>query len=67
MAAYLKTLSGVTEFGIYEMSALRKTTLEEWGGVYAGVRATPTPQHIPILFSRLAFFQWSHEIIIARV
>ncbi len=43
MAAHFKTLSGVTEFGIYEMSALRKTTLEEWGGVYAGVRATPTP------------------------
>ena len=37
-----------------------KTTLEEWGGLYVGVRAAPAPPHLPVLFSRLAFFQWSH-------
>jgi len=42
------------------MSALKKTTLEEWGGVYVGVRAQPLPPHIPVLFSRLTFLQWSH-------
>jgi hypothetical protein len=45
-----------------DMSALKKTTLEEWGGVYEGVRAAPAPPHIPVLFSRLTFFQWSHDI-----
>jgi len=34
-----------------------KTTLEEWGPVYVGVRAAPAPPHIPVLFSRLTFFQ----------
>jgi len=34
-----------------------KTTLEEWGPVYVGVRAQPAPPHIPVLFSRLTFFQ----------
>ena len=36
-----------------------KTTLEEWGGVYMGVRAVPAPPYIPVLFPRLTFFQWS--------
>jgi hypothetical protein len=26
------------------------------------VRAQPAPLHIPILFSRLGFFQWGHFI-----
>jgi len=41
------------------LSALKKTTLEEWRGVYVGVRSAPAPPHIPVLFSRLTFFQWS--------
>jgi len=50
------------------MSALKKLPFEEWGGVYVGVQATPTPPHIPVLFSRLTFFQWSQYIgILHRV
>jgi len=35
-----------------------KTTREEQGGVYVGVWTVPTPPHIPVLVSRLPFFQW---------
>ncbi len=42
---------------IYECT--EKTILEEWGEVYVGVQAQPAPPHIPVLFSRLTFFQWS--------
>jgi hypothetical protein len=38
-------------------AGIEKTTLEEWEGVYVGVRAQPEPPHIPVLFSRLTFFQ----------
>jgi hypothetical protein len=66
MAALFKTLSGVTEFGIYEMSALKKLHSRSGEGYMLGCGLRPHP-NIPVLFSRLAFFQWSHEIIIARV
>ena len=36
-----------------------KTALEEWGGVYVGVRAAPEPPQIPVLFSHLTFLQGS--------
>ncbi len=39
------------------MRALKKNTLEVWGVVFGGVRAAPAPPHIPVLFSRLTFFQ----------
>ena len=45
------------------MSALKKTTLEEWGEVYVGVRAQPAAPHIPVLFSSLTFFQWSLQYL----
>ena len=48
------------------MSALKKTTLEEWGEVYVGVRASPAPLHISVLFSRLTFFQWGLEYDLNR-
>ncbi len=37
----------------------KKTTLEEWEGVDVGVRAQLASPHLPVLFSRLTFFQWS--------
>jgi hypothetical protein len=41
-----------------------KPTLEEWEGVNVGVRAVPAPPHLPVLFSRLTFFQWRHLLIV---
>ena len=41
----------------------KKNTLKERGGVYVGVQAGPAPPHIPDLFSRVAFFQWSQHIM----
>jgi hypothetical protein len=43
------------------MSALKKT-LEASGEVYVGVRAQPAHPHTPVLFLRLTFFQWSHDM-----
>jgi hypothetical protein len=40
------------------MSALKKISDEEQGGVYVGVWATSTHPHIPVLLSQLTFFQW---------
>jgi len=39
-----------------EDECTEKITLEEWRGVYVGVRAAPAPPHIPVLFSRLTFY-----------
>ena len=47
----------------HSLSALKKTTLEEWRGAYVGGRAQPTPPHMPVLFSRLTFFQWSYSLL----
>jgi hypothetical protein len=43
-------------FLIFFDECIEKTTLEEWGGAYVGLRPQP---HIPVIFSRLTFYQWS--------
>jgi len=51
----------------YLEECTEKTTLEEWGPVYVGVRAAPAPPHILVLFSRLTFFQWGINIFLVRL